>query len=161
MFPNLKALKCGYFKNVNGTFEELECLEVNVYETIKNVNFPNLRKLFVENVGLSYQSFAKNMPNLEIFEIQMVDDCFLWDLLNDVSDYENLKIFKVNTNPVCKFQQISINNDEKTVKLGPFFRTEKCIFDILNFDYQDFDITYFDYLLNDCLSDIESDELTE
>ena len=69
--PNLKSLKCGFFKNFNGTFEKLKCLTVKVYESIRNINFPNLRKLFLENDYLSYERFTKDFPNLESFEIKM------------------------------------------------------------------------------------------
>jgi len=48
-FPNLQTLKCGYFRDVNGTFEKLETLDVDVFHPIKNTKFPNLKNLFVKS----------------------------------------------------------------------------------------------------------------
>lgn len=96
-FPKVKTLKCGNFRHVNGTFEQLETLYVNSFHPIKNIKFPNLKNLSVRCVYDSYETFVQNTPNLENFDIELVAyEEYINQILENLKLLKKLKIFKVS-----------------------------------------------------------------
>lgn len=155
IFPNLKSLKCEFFKHPVGIFENLEILDVYSYFNIRNIEMPNLKTLFVRRMTMLYESIVLRAPNLEIIEVEATNLYVLIKIIRDLKKLEKLQVFRARSNSRHGNGKIWIDISKKIVKSSSIYHKNVPLCIVLNKFYKNYSIIFDDDLKVDFLMDKE------